>query len=264
MSFVYRAALILHIVAGVVGLVAFWTPALARKGGVTHRRVGRVFYWATAVVAATGLVMAGALIIAPLAVHPLAATASPERAAAAAARIRAFTPFLIYLLLITFTPVYHGARVLATRHDPSTLRTAFHTGLNVAMIAASAVMVVLAVVMRQPVFGVMSIIGFLAGPGHLQFARRPYPTRMAWWYEHMGSMIGGGIAFHTAFLVLGLGRLTGLQITGAWAAVPWILPTLIGLPASVIWTRYYQRKFGELPVRTAVRRHGAAGGDPAS
>ena len=37
---------------------------------------------------------------------------------------------------------------------------------------------------------------------------------MAWWYEHMGSMLGGGIAFHTAFLVLGAGRLFGLRLDG--------------------------------------------------
>ena len=82
--------------------------------------------------------------------------------------------------------------------------------------------------------------------GNLQFARKPYPTPMAWWYEHMGSMIGGGIAFHTAFLVLGAGRLFGLQLTGASAAILWILPTIIGLPATAIWVRYYRRKFGEV------------------
>jgi hypothetical protein len=63
-------------------------------------------------------------------------------------------------------------------------------------------------------------------------------------------MIGGGIAFHTAFLVLGAGRLFGLQLTGANAAVLWILPTLIGLPASAIWVRYYRRKFQEVATTT--------------
>jgi hypothetical protein len=101
------------------------------------------------------------------------------------------------------------------------------------------------------VYVALSPIGFLIGLGDLGFARRPYPSPMAWWYEHMGSMLGGGVAFHTAFLVLGAGRLSGISINGAWAMVPWLLPTIVGVPASEIWTRYYRRKFGE-DARVAV------------
>jgi hypothetical protein len=228
MADAYRLTLLLHIVAGCIGLAAFWTPALARKGGTLHVRAGRVFYWMTSAVAATGLVMATLLLINPP--HP---------------RARLVVPFLYYLLLITFTPVYHGVRVLATRRNPEQLRTRFHTALSLTTIAASTVMVVLGIVARQPLFLFMSPIGFLIGAGNLQFARRPYPTPMAWWYEHMGSMMGGGLAFHTAFLVLGAGRLFGFQIEGPTAIFFWLLPTLIGVPATEIWTRYYRRRFRE-------------------
>lgn len=68
---------------------------------------------------------------------------------------------------------------------------------------------------------------------------------MAWWYEHMESMLGGGVAFHTAFLVLGAGRLLGIQITGPAAVIPWLLPAIIGIPVSAIWVRYYRRRFQE-------------------
>jgi hypothetical protein len=237
--------LLVHIGAGLIGLAAFWTPVLVRKGGTLHRRAGRVFFWSTSVIAASGLVMAALLLIDPLVVHPPRAGISPEVAARIAERVRMTVPFLVYLLLITFTPVYHGVRVLATRHEPARLRTPFHTALNVATILASVAMVGLAIAMRQPVFAVMSVIGFLVGPGNLLFARRPYPTAMAWWYEHMGSMLGGGIAFHTAFLVLGAARLLGITLIGPAAVVPWILPTLVGVPATEIWIRSYRRKFGD-------------------
>ena len=68
---------------------------------------------------------------------------SAERAAAIATEIRLTAPFLFYLVLITFTPVYHGVRVLATRRSPEQLRTPFHTVIHVAAIAASVGMVVL-------------------------------------------------------------------------------------------------------------------------
>lgn len=241
----YNAALALHIAAGIIGLFAFWTPAVARKGGALHMRAGRLFFYCTCLVALTGLTMAALILLDPNAVKPPVRALTAEGAAARAAAYRGFAPFLIYLVLITFVPVHHGIRVLQTRHAPHLLRTPFHTAVNVIAMLASFVLVALGVWMQQPVFFWLSPIGVLAGWGHLQFARRPYPTRMAWWYEHMGSMLGGGVAFHTAFLVLGAGRLLGVSIDGPWAFVPWILPTLVGIPAGTMWVRYYRRRFRE-------------------
>jgi hypothetical protein len=250
MRTLYQLALALHIATGIIGFFAFWTPAVARKGGTLHVRAGRVFFWATCVVAATGFVMATLLLIDPMSARPpRSLQASSEVTAAIVARIRLTSAFLYYLLLITFTPVYHGVRVLATRRAPERLRTPFHTAINSLTIAGSLAMILLGLVTRTPLFLFMSPIGFLIGWGNLQFARRAYPTPMAWWYEHMGAMLGGGVAFHTAFLVLGAGRLLGLEITGTWAFVPWLLPTLIGVPASEIWIRYYRNKFHEKEVQ---------------
>ena len=114
----YRLVLMLHVIAGLIGLVAFWTPALARKGGATHVRAGRVFFWCTCAIAATGMLMAALLLAAPLTVHPPRRPVSAERAAIIAREIRLTAPFLFYLVLITFAPVYHGVRVLATRRAP--------------------------------------------------------------------------------------------------------------------------------------------------
>jgi hypothetical protein len=188
--------------------------------------------------------MALGFLFAPLTVRAVPPM-PPERAALVAAQIRQFAPFLLYLVLITFTPVYHGVRVLETRRSPAQLRTPFHTMLNVSAIVAACAMIALALWARRPVFAALSPIGFLVGFGNLSFARRPYPTPMAWWYEHMGSMIGGGIAFHTAFLVIGAGRLLGLNFSGWMAVVPWIVPSIVGIPASNIWVAYYRRKFRE-------------------
>lgn len=253
MMSLYHSVLAAHVACGIVGFVAFWTPAVARKGGAVHVRAGRVFFRATSLVALTGCAMATLLLIDPAAVKPpRGMPPTPEALAAYEGRVRLVSAFLFYLLLITFTPVYHGVRVLATRRNPTALRTPFHTALNVAAIAGSAGMVVLGIALNTPVFLFLSPIGALIGFGNLGFARKPYPTPMAWWYEHMGSMLGGGIAFHTAFLVLGAGRLFGVNLTGFTAVIPWILPTLIGVPATAIWTRHYRRKFKEARQRQAA------------
>jgi hypothetical protein len=105
---------------------------------------------------------------------------------------------------------------------------------------------------RQPILLALSPIGILGGVASLKYARLPTPSRMSWWYEHMGGMLGTGVAFHTAFLVFGARRLFGLSGEGLLAVLPWILPTAIGIPAIVIWTNYYRRKFGEMPAKPVV------------
>jgi hypothetical protein len=245
MSSIYRTVLVFHIAAGLIGLAAFWLPAVLRKGSKAHVQFGRVFFWATCAIAATGLVMAMSIMIDPLGVKPPRRPVSPARAAELARNFRMMATFLLYLVAITFTPVYHGVRVLATRRAHERLRTPFHTFTNVAAIALAVAMIAIGILARLPVLLFLSPIGFLIGIGQLQFARKPYATPMAWWYEHMGAMIGGGIAFHTAFFVLGAGRLFGLRFDGITAVIPWIAPTLVGIPASAIWQRYYRRKFKE-------------------
>jgi len=248
----FKVILALHVIAGIIGLAAFWTPAVAKKGGTLHRKAGRIFFWMTCAIAITGLAMAATLLIDPLAIRLQGRTVSPERAAAIATEIRLTVPFLLFLVLITFGPVYHGVRVLETRKHPERLRTPFHTFVNVTSIAAAAAMIGLAAWFRQPVFAALSPVGFLAGFGHLGYARRPPASRMAWWYEHMGSMLGGGIAFHTAFFVLGAARLLPIHLSGAAEVIPWVLPSIIGIPAGSIWVRYYRRKFREdRPIGTA-------------
>ena len=237
MSQLYRLVLSVHVLGGITGLAAFWTPALARKGGHTHVQIGRIFYNATCLVAVTGLAMAAMILAAPTPARP---------------RMLAF--FLIYLVIITFAPVYHGVRVLETRAEPARLRSPFHTAVNVSAIVGAAAMVALAFIAHQPVFAALSPIGILVGRGNLRFARMAYASRMSWWYEHMGSMLGGGIAFHTAFLVIGAGRILGAHLTGTAAVIPWILPSIVGIPATQIWIGYYRRKFeGNGGSRLAVR-----------
>ena len=163
---------------------------------------------------------------------------------------------LVYLVIITFAPVYHGVRVLKTRAEPTRLRSPFHTAINAAAIIAALSMIALAFVAHQPVFAALSPIGVLLGRDNLRFARMPYASPMSWWYEHMGSMLAGGIAFHTAFLVIGAGRLVAAHLTGAAAVIPWVLPSIVGIPATRIWIGYYRRKFenrGAGPADSTIR-----------
>ena len=103
----------------------------------------------------------------------------------------------------------------------------------------------------SPILLGLSPVGLVTGSGMLRLMRRPGARRMGWFYSHLGSMLGGGIAFHTAFAVFGAQRLWAYDLAGPLAVVPWLLPTAVGIPAIVVWTRYYRRKF-EPPATAAA------------
>lgn len=129
--------IMVHVVAGFVGLVAFWIPVFARKGGRAHVRAGRVYAYAAYVVTLSAVV-ASAGRIGSYVNQGVGFAERPD--------LYGMAVFLGYLGVVTFANVRHGMRVLATRRAPKSLRTPFHVGLARGCIVCSAGVVVLAVV----------------------------------------------------------------------------------------------------------------------
>ena len=105
---------------------------------------------------------------------------------------------------------------MRTRRDPDAIRTPFHIALGILPAIGSVV-----VAWALPLWSGVSIIMLVLSPAglltSLQILRYLYrrPTeRTAWFYAHMGSMLGAGSAFHTAFLVFGSRSLFDLSILG--------------------------------------------------
>lgn len=245
LSLAMSALVLAHVATGFVGLAAFWIPLFARKGGRVHVQAGRVFTYCAYVVTLSA-VTASAGRIAALQAQGLGPADRPET--------YGFALFLGYLGLATFATVRHAIRVVETRKSPETLRTPFHEALAWASIAGSAVVIAFALRVWtdvSPILLGLSPVGLVTGSGMLRLMRRPGARRMGWFYSHLGSMLGGGIAFHTAFAVFGAQRLWTYELAGPLAVVPWLLPTVIGIPAIVVWTRYYRRKF-ERPAPAAA------------
>lgn len=229
-----------HVIFGFAGLAAFWVPIVAAKGSRVHRRFGRVFAICAYVVLASALVSVG-LNLAPYAGPNLAAADHPTSFA--------FWLFLGYLAVVTGVIVHHGEGVLKAKRAPEKLRTPLRLTLAVLAMAASAGLIAVAVSFDSSariILLALAPIGLLSGWGILNYLRGKNPSPRAWMYEHLGAMLGGGIAFHTAFAVFGSARLFDLGLSGWVAVIPWILPAAIGVPATVLWTRHYRRKFGEL------------------
>lgn len=241
MDLLNETARLVHIVFGFLGLAAFWIPVFAKKGAAHHVRYGTVFVRSAYVVLGAAAVALAARLV-DLRMQGLGPADAPQ--------LFAFMTFLGYLTLVTFVTVRHGMAVLRHKRDPAAVRTTINVALACAAILASVGVILYAIILAPPIrilLFALSPIGFGVGLGNLRYMNSGTPSARAWLYEHLGAMLGAGIAFHTAFAVFGATRLFDLGLSGWIAVIPWVAPAAIGLPATAIWTRHYRRKFGELP-----------------
>ncbi len=231
----------LHVAAGFIGLAAFWIPVFTRKGGTNHRFFGKIFKYCAYVVLLAAL-LSVALNLSDALSRGIGPSNEPGNFA--------FLVFLGYLALVTFIILRHGMQVLEYKSRLTDLDTLLNRSLAWLSVASSIFLVAYALYFNPPVkvlLFALSPIGILSGLGILKVLQGKRTESKAWMYEHMGAMIGVGIAFHTAFAVFGSRQLFDLGLTGFVAVIPWILPAAIGVPATFIWTRHYQRKFGDVP-----------------
>ena len=234
-----------HVAAGFVGLVSFWVPLFARKGGRAHVLSGHVYEYCAYVVTASALWAC---------FYRIGVGLSEGVTLAESPGTYGFPIFLGYLGVATFSTVRHAVRVVQTRKDAAKLRTPFHLWVvGWAPGICSAGLIAFALIFwsgMSPLMLALSPIGIVISWTTLIVVYDPAGRHMRWFYSHLGSMLGGGIAFHTAFIVFGLQQMFPYEMEGSIGLLPWVVPTLLGLPAIMLWNRHYRRRFEPRP-RTA-------------
>lgn len=203
----YALVRVLHIAAGSLALLAGPGAMLSKKGALTHRRWGKLYFWAMATIFVTGLVMS--------ILHSLT--------------------FLFMVAVFSFYLSFSGYRALYTRKPGQGARSMDYTAAGCAMLVALGLVAWAAgqAMDRRIVASVFGgILGLMALADFFRFAR-PSPDRMAWRYAHMIRMLAAYIATATAFAVVNLGAtLPPLAI--------WLAPTLIGSLGITAWVTYYK------------------------
>ncbi len=240
MNLLLQFLIYVHVTAGFVGLAAFWVPVFTKKGAVNHVKFGKVFKWCAYLVLTAAIISVSAQIGDAL----LQGIGPADRPVGFA-----FSVFLGYLAVVTLIGMRHGFTVLTAKPDLTQLNTPLNFGLAVLAIASSVLLVSYAIYYAPPnqvLLYSLSPIGFFNGFGILRAITGRRVERKAWFYEHMSGLMAAGIAFHTAFAVFGVGQLVNLGLEGGLAVIPWVAPTLLGVPAIIIWSNYYKRQFKDL------------------
>jgi hypothetical protein len=125
--------------------------------------------------------------------------------------IRFFSSILLFLALVRLRSVHVGRRLIKTRSNPDALA---NLPLKALMLVTGTVAVGLALFgaihvpsaelsSRYLISVFLGLLGVADVRRDWRFLANPRPTPMAWWYYHMGCMLGVGIAFHNAFIVFG-------------------------------------------------------------
>jgi uncharacterized membrane protein len=233
----YRILVIAHVAAGTVALLAYWSAAIARKGGRLHRRVGQAYLLAMVAVLATSVVLAGTFF----------------------ARGQAgIGTFLAYLALLTATACWQGWTAVR-RKDAAEFHGRGYTLLAWSNMVAGLATLWAGLALGHPLLLVFCWIGILAGAVGLLQQRRfragrglAVENRRWWLREHFQSMLGTGVATHVAFLAIGLNRLLSPFGVQAPQLLAWLLPVAVAVGAGM----WLDRRYGFAGRRSAGKRAG--------
>ncbi|HYJ03823.1 MAG TPA: DUF2306 domain-containing protein [Chthoniobacterales bacterium] len=211
MTSIFKTVLIIHILFGGVALFVAPAAMLTRKGGLWHRRWGKIFFWAITVVAATAVVLS--LIRSGL--------------------------FFLLVAVFSFYLAFTGYRILYRKTPQQPPGKVDWTAASTMLLGSLALIAYGVYLMLTSSIGIVAIvfgiIGFLFGLSDIRDFLRPPTEKMAWWYSHMTRMLSAYIATVTAFSVVNFKFLP---------PVPrWLWPTVVGTVVIIVWTRYYRRKF---------------------
>ena len=218
-SLIESAGPLLHVAAGCVAAAAAPLAMVARKGGRWHRLGGRTFFWAMAVVFATGVTMS----------------------------LANSNVFLLLVSIFSFYLVLSGYRALYLKRPSRAIGGWYRAGpidrgAAQFMLAASAIMLIWASMQfpsdpRAPALAAFGLIGAVLAWQDIRRLRLGARTPDQWLFEHMVRMLAGVIAMATAVLVVNAPDWPPL--------LRWLAPTVAGGIGITLWVRHWRRRLAE-------------------
>lgn len=236
----FEALVVVHIITGTTGLIAFWGPIVTRKGASKHRQWGRV--------ACYGFLGAGVLAIC----MALLSLYGPEE------RIPSITDrtlfaglfgwMMLYLGFLTIGFVDYGLAVVRHARDHTALRRARYQVVIAAVMISGAWCGWFGWQVGHPLMMIVASIGLVAMALQQRFIWSPPPLRTTYVGEHFRALIGMGISAYTAFLSVGLVRAFPEQV---FNPLIWAGPSTIGVGLILYFT--VKAKAAKKPAASRLR-----------
>jgi multisubunit Na+/H+ antiporter MnhF subunit len=206
----FKCFLAAHIAGGTVALFIAPLAMATVKGGLWHRRWGKIYFWAMAEVATTATVMCW---------------------------LRSGL-FLFLIAIFSFYLALTGYRVLE-RKKAGDKAAALDWFVAAAMVVAGFILIFLGATSTDPAERWVRIIfggiGLLLGAADMRRFVKPVRPGKEWMMFHMTRFLAAYIATVTAFSVVNFQFLPYF-----WR---WIWPTVIGTAGIAIWRTHYTLKF---------------------
>ena len=208
MEFFFKTLLIIHIVAGSIGLIAGTINIVRKKGDKSHRLVGKFFFYGMLINAVAGFIMS----------------------------ILHTNFFLLIIAVFSFYMTITGHRFLALKR--------IHKGqkpksmdwiITITMFLFAVFFILYGIYLRVDdnnfgiVLLVFGLISILMVRSDIKIYRGTISNENYWLLIHIQRMIGAYIAALTAFLVVNNTYLPPL--------LAWLAPTIILTPLIVYWSR---------------------------
>jgi len=228
----------MHIITGAPGLISFWVPILAKKGGANHKKWGKIF---TFMMLATGFAAIGisiTTIIAPVETHPHL-MAMPEFSDPETIR-GIFGWMMLYLAILTVNLAWYGWQAVNNKRDHLKNRVWHNLIAQLILAIAAIICVIEGILIDQVLMIGISTIGFATVATNLWFMFKKRPQVYDWLNEHIKALVGAGISVYTAFFAFGAVRLVPEL---ALQPALWAVPLVVGVSLIVYHQHHVRKEF---------------------
>lgn len=244
MFMLHSLLLKLHIFLGVIALLLFWFPMLSRKGSALHRKFGRYYGYTMKVVAMSGLIMTTMVWFDPVGIKGTGLLVDGRISQGKLDFLMLINLFLFLLSLLTWVTIRHATGSLLCKQNRAALKHWSYQAPVWLLLGVAPYAVWQGFQFNMPLVIVFSGISLITCFSILSYLHTKTVSANRWLIEHASAMIGSGIAAYTAFFAFGGRALFAELLTGHWMMVPWLLPSLIGVPA----TYWFKRRLS-LPLK---------------
>ena len=237
----FEALIVLHVIAGTTGLIAFWVPIVTRKGAVNHRKWGRIACYGFIGAGALAVAMALLSLYAPEGRHP---TISDRRVFEGL-----FVWMMLFLGLLTIGFADYGLNVVKYSRDRAALRRPRFQMVMVSVIVSALWCGYFGVQIGNVLMIAVAALGVIAMSLQQVFIwRSAPPSPPAYIGEHFRALIGMGISAYTAFMAFGLIRLVPEEV---FNPMIWAGPSVVGVSLIIGFTLQIKRKLSRKAARSA-------------